>query len=156
MKKNYVLGFLFSIDEEWVLLIEKTKPEWQRGKLNGIGGKIEIGERSHDAMVREFKEETSLEVKTWDEFATLSGPFYNMFCYSSHASKELLQSFKSPTEELVEMYDVESVTGLYYPTLPNLQWLIPMALSMGKGEPAASYSIYENVPKTPSVLEIAA
>jgi 8-oxo-dGTP pyrophosphatase MutT (NUDIX family) len=27
-----------------VLLIEKQKPAWQRGKLNGVGGKIEPGE----------------------------------------------------------------------------------------------------------------
>jgi 8-oxo-dGTP diphosphatase len=38
---RYVLGFMFSSDHSEVALIRKRKPEWQRGKLNGIGGKCD-------------------------------------------------------------------------------------------------------------------
>jgi len=44
MKKTYVAGFMFSPDLENVVLIEKQKPEWQKGKYNAVGGKIEDGE----------------------------------------------------------------------------------------------------------------
>ena len=49
---NYVLGFAFSKSGQMVLLIWKNKPEWQRGKMNGIGGKIELGEHP-DATIGE-------------------------------------------------------------------------------------------------------
>ena len=56
--KRYVLGFYF--DGDRVLLINKTKPEWQRGKLNGLGGTVESGEAPILGMVREFREESGL------------------------------------------------------------------------------------------------
>ena len=42
--KEYVAGFLFSRDGSLLALILKNKPDWQKGKLNAIGGKIEDGE----------------------------------------------------------------------------------------------------------------
>ena len=41
---NYCAGFLFDPEKELVVLIEKQKPAWQKGKLNAVGGKIEQGE----------------------------------------------------------------------------------------------------------------
>lgn len=63
---KYVLGFIFDSYAEKVLLIEKQRPNWQAGKLNGIGGKIESGEKSTAAMVREAFEECHLFSKVGD------------------------------------------------------------------------------------------
>ena len=38
---KYVTGFLFSPDKKSVVLINKNRPAFQVGKLNGVGGKIE-------------------------------------------------------------------------------------------------------------------
>ena len=54
---RYVLGFAFH-PARGVVLIRKNRPEWQAGKLNGVGGKIERGELPEQAMAREFEEET--------------------------------------------------------------------------------------------------
>lgn len=78
---NYVCGFMMSYDLMQFLLIRKTHPEWQKGKLNGIGGKIEkkhhvisnpdnpdpdagywLMETPFEAMVREFHEETGITI----------------------------------------------------------------------------------------------
>ena len=60
--KQYVLGFAFSRDKKDIILISKLNPEWQKGKLNGVGGKVEFEDASPmDAMYREFKEETGIE-----------------------------------------------------------------------------------------------
>lgn len=50
---HYVAGFMFNEDRTRVALIEKQKPDWQRGKLNGIGGKIEDDESPVEAMTSE-------------------------------------------------------------------------------------------------------
>lgn len=71
--KSYVLGFAFYQDT--VLLINKERPDWQAGRLNGVGGKIEAIDESFEpstihgklrakilaAMVRECFEETNIE-----------------------------------------------------------------------------------------------
>jgi 8-oxo-dGTP diphosphatase len=54
---KYVCGFAFSPNHTLVYLIRKKRPTWQAGKLNGIGGKVNIGESPIQAIVREFKEE---------------------------------------------------------------------------------------------------
>lgn len=63
--KDYVLGFAFD-RRGAVALICKARPDWQRGKWNGIGGHVEPGERPKKAMVREFKEETTMSTRMRD------------------------------------------------------------------------------------------
>lgn len=59
--QEYVLGFAFD-DLGRLALIKKARPEWQAGRLNGVGGKVEDGELYHEAMSREFREETGVGV----------------------------------------------------------------------------------------------
>lgn len=72
---EYCLGFAFSPDQRYVLMIRKEHPSWQKGKLNGIGGKVETNETPVQAMVREFREEVGITTveSQWDERLTLSG-----------------------------------------------------------------------------------
>ncbi len=49
------------VHSEFVLLIEKNRPDWQKGRYNLPGGHIEKGETIHEAAVRELREETNLE-----------------------------------------------------------------------------------------------
>ena len=119
--KRYVLGFLFTpIGGVW--LIYKNKPDWQKGLLNGIGGKIEEGELPYDAMVREFKEEAELEIKDWTEFCILTdNREFEVYCF--YAMSDLTP--KTMTDE--EVIHVE-ISSLPSNTITNLNWLIPMAL----------------------------
>lgn len=73
--KKYVLGFAFTPDLENVLLLKKTKPKWQEGKYNGLGGKMKTFETPVEAMVREFKEEADIETieSDWHPVGKLSG-----------------------------------------------------------------------------------
>lgn len=70
--KSYVLGFAFLPDNSCVL-IENEKPDWRRGLVNGLGGKIEVNETEYDAMIREFKEECGIgtAVKHWRHGLTI-------------------------------------------------------------------------------------
>lgn len=60
---HYVLVFPFTLDLRSIWLIEKQKPNWQKGLLNGIGGKVETGESAIIAAQRELEEETGLSVQ---------------------------------------------------------------------------------------------
>lgn len=130
MKKTYVVGFLFSEDCSHVALIRKNRPTWQAGKLNGIGGKIEEFDNSPlDAMRREFKEETGVDVPIWNSFCTLEGDESVIYCFKSFGD---VYQVKTMEDEVVGIWDVEKFFAYGYESaVPNLRWLIPMALEQG-------------------------
>lgn len=120
-KLQYVAGFLFSEDGSRVALIRKTKPAWQSGKLNGIGGKVEKGEDALDAMRREFREETGVDQEYWRGFCTLEGDSWAVNFFVAFGN---VDAVRTTTEEEVVIVPVNSLEG----TIPNLKWLIPLAL----------------------------
>ena len=126
--KAYVLGFAFSPDTKRVALIRKNRPTWQAGKLNGIGGHLEANEQPHVAMVREFEEETGATVLGWKHFLDIKGwaimQEWRVTCFMCRTHK--LDELKTNTDEEVGIYDVEKLYEQN--TIPNLHWIIPMAL----------------------------
>jgi 8-oxo-dGTP diphosphatase len=124
--KRYVAGFLFRFDlilEEFqVALIRKLKPEWQKGRLNAIGGKIEDGETPFEAMVREFREEAGAVVTDWRYFCGLRGLDWEVYFFASHSGVEV----ETQEEEKIDWYDVDRIR--WEGPMPNLLWLVPMAL----------------------------
>lgn len=125
---RYVLGFLFDFEQARVVLIRKNRPEWQKGRLNGVGGKIENDESPIDAMRREFKEETGAEFNSWTHFATLQGDTFVVEVFSGQNSR-VLESVDSKTDEWVEVHKVEDVKSGNLWTISNLSFLIPLAIN---------------------------
>lgn len=123
MKTYYVAGFLFDSGCANVALIRKAKPLWQAGKLNAIGGKIEYGEVPAQAMVREFLEETGLRLLDWREFCVLEGPTARVHFFETAGDVHRLTSME---EEQIEVVSVATLNDEII--IPNLQWLIPLAL----------------------------
>jgi 8-oxo-dGTP diphosphatase len=130
MKTEYVLGFMFSPDKTAVVLIEKKRPAWQAGKLNGVGGKLEQNEWPVDAMVREFKEETGCTTlpADWKYFLTLEGGDWRVYCYRSFSSAR--GELKQMTDEKVDWSFVSrgQVLDCRDKLIPNLSWIVPLAL----------------------------
>ena len=46
-----------------VLIAQRPMGKWQAGRWEFPGGKIEVGESPHDALVRELREELGVEVQ---------------------------------------------------------------------------------------------
>jgi 8-oxo-dGTP diphosphatase len=138
--QEYVVGFLFDENYQKVVLIQKNKPDWQKGKLNGVGGKIEPGETSMDAMVREFEEETGLTTLVWENFASITGNGFVVHFFFGQVNEERFYSVRSTTDEKVDIFKVAQIENLN--VIPNLRWLIPMALSM-KYDNAQSFEVTE-------------
>ncbi len=130
-----VVGFLFSEERDKVVLIKKTHPEWQKGKLNGVGGKVQPGETPYAAMVREFKEEAGLNITGWRRFCILHGSARStkMDPWVVHFFVDFAErpeSVVSMTDETVLAWDYPDVITEEFgfpPHIPNLHWLLPMA-----------------------------
>ena len=132
--KVYSLGFMFSHNMNYVLLRLKKKPAWQDGLLNGIGGLVEPGESSLQAMRREFHEETGLmtDLTEWTCFHTEDfGEAAVHFYYGSMNLKHIAatQIYNDGTGEINVLVPVATfLLGVAPRAIPNLAYLIPMAL----------------------------
>lgn len=128
--QQYVVGFLFDESLQRVALIRKNKPEWQKGKLNGIGGKVEYREPIADAMAREFKEETGMSTGgSWSYYAEMDLPDWNVQVFAATGYLDRLKcGDESPEEEKIEIHSVLDVCNGSLAIVENLPWLIRLAI----------------------------
>lgn len=139
-----VVGFLFDMTFEYVLLIEKKKPSWQVGKINGVGGKIEKDETPLNAMKREFKEETGQTISNFKNYAIMNGSGWRVYFY--YATTNSLIMLDNPT---IEKQVIARVRDLPKNVIYNLNWLIPLALDTDLLRPSIIYdkSLYDGKEK---------
>lgn len=126
MKTEYVLGFALSSLRQRVVLIRKTKPEWQVGKLNGVGGKIE-NESKYTAMHREFREETGYATKgeLWSYFCRLEGDDFEVHCFATIIDVGECRTVEAEEVEIIQVKDLENYRQSM---VENLPWLINLAI----------------------------
>ena len=129
-KRQWVVGFLFDDGAERVILIRKNRPEWQAGKLNGVGGKIDGDESIQQAITREFREEAGVHITDWHHFASLTWEEGIVHFLRSFAVQVVLDACWTVTDERIEQHRVctlsEPGPGRDCVT-PNLLWLVPLA-----------------------------
>lgn len=122
---NYVLGFAFF--HEQVVLIRKNKPDWQKGKLNGVGGKIEAYDAGAiSAMRREFEEETGVYVNLdrWFHVARLTASNkFDVIVFKTELMPQEAKLIKTVTDEEIVW---ASINPLPDDVILNLRWLIPL------------------------------
>jgi 8-oxo-dGTP pyrophosphatase MutT (NUDIX family) len=137
--QEYSVGFLHNDDE--VVLIRKNRPEWQAGYLNGVGGHVELGEDPHDCIVREFFEETGVQIGPWYPFLTLEGPEAIIHCFSIYdRESRFIYKVNTMTDEAVEIWNMDALNRTDQfrssnKTIPNLRWIIPLMRQAGNYEP---------------------
>lgn len=122
---HYVTGFMYSPDGKQVVLIKKNQPCWQKGKFNGVGGKIEQGEFPQQAMSREFAEETGVQTlfSDWQCFFILTNPNkYRVYIFYLYSEKFI--NVKTVEQEEVSILSVDLLPKNM---ISNLSWLIPLS-----------------------------
>lgn len=127
--KEYVLVYPRVVNTrvcKEILLVEKDRPDWQKGRLNLVGGKIEPEETPEDAAIRELWEEAGLaalpNVKT---VGKIVGSWGVVHCVKVPILfGQTISPAEGETEE-VNWYDWEEVKWDKR-LLPNLKIVIPL------------------------------
>jgi len=128
-----------------VLLVRKSHPSWQKGRLNGIGGALEPGETPEMCARREFLEETGKNPPALRRFCTLTDSGVIVHFFTGEWAGEdppTLRDLNDKSEPL-EWHPLQSeIVGgsnggddtVGHPqwqdpdeAIDNLAWLIPMA-----------------------------
>jgi 8-oxo-dGTP diphosphatase len=137
--KKYTVGFIFTPDYSQVLLVRKNRPQWQAGKLNGIGGKIEEGESSLECVVREIEEETALKINSpdWTLVGNMEGDDWGVDYYTA-VYDGTLSDAKTTTDEEVEWHEVHKLPK---ETLDDVLWLVHISADKHKNGKFESFTI---------------
>ena len=124
--KKYTLGLIFNSRVNKVVLMEKNRPDWQKGKLNAVGGGIDGEESNIECMVREAQEETNLLTKPqdWKHVAVLSGPDWKMDVFGLiYQGRE--EDLQTCTDERVDWFEI---TKIPKHVVTNVPWLLYLSL----------------------------
>lgn len=135
--KIWVVGFLFDLKGEYVVLIKKNRPDWQEGLLNGVGGHIQPNESAFEAMTREFNEEAGVYFEAWNMLAIfkgLDGDSNDCVCYFLYGLGNARQfaEARTVTDEVIMKLPVAELPKNL---VKNLYWLIPLCFDDGVKRP---------------------
>ena len=135
-KVIYCLGFLFSPGFGNVALIEKKKPLWQEGKLNGLGGIVSPNESPLEAMKFKFYEESGVQIDSWQQFCLLEGNGFLVHCYYAESQNiiHITQQTGTKGTERPDLYSCISVFEGFRRTVDNVPWLMSMAISVARNQ----------------------
>ena len=141
--QSFVAGLMFDDEMQRVVLIRKDRPAWQRGLLNGVGGKMEDGEGSIDTMLREFKEEAGVQTtrSDWSYFMQLRGDQFYVDFFFGRSTEHFEAAHTTESEKLVKL-EVEQLHSLKYEMVPCLDWAVPMAVHASTGRGVSFAQVY--------------
>ena len=129
---EYVLALLFTTDAREVVLVRKTRPAWQAGRVNALGGKVHRGEGILEAARREVCEEAGVDVGRWEEFLVWHDAEYRLRAVRAFDDAARL----ARTAEDQEVF-LAAVDALPPNIIDNLRWMIPLALDGDVAVPIA-------------------
>jgi 8-oxo-dGTP diphosphatase len=122
-KPAFVLALLYSADRRQVVLMRRTRPPWQAGRVNALGGRVLEGESTEMTASREVREECGVDVSEWREVLVWEDAEYRMHVMrgvSDHAC-----AARTLEDQEVFLADVNALPDN---VIDNLRWLVPLAL----------------------------
>ncbi len=120
-----VVGLCFDLSRNMVAMVHKLSgPACVIGNWNGVGGKVDPGETPIQAMAREFREETGVDLpeSEWSQFAELNATNYDLFFFQA-ASTEVFQC-RTMEKEPIKVWLARDLLGESN-VMHNMRWMIP-------------------------------
>lgn len=154
-KIKYVLGFVICLETKEVVLIKKNRPEFQKGFLNGIGGKIEPGEMVFAAMVRECEEECGVKttIEDWRSICIMHcergsidklSDAWEVWVFACALPFKRWNTWDTHTDEEVRVLALQGCNSENPNLLGNIPWLVGMSVdaltNKAFGAPYINYS----------------
>ena len=103
--------------------MRRTRPAWQAGRVNGLGGRIAPGESAASSARREVREECGVDVAVWREVLVWEDAEYVMHVLS--AVSDVAREARTLEDQEIFLADVNA---LPHNVIDNLRWLVPLAL----------------------------
>jgi len=138
-KIKSTLGFIYTPDFEFVLLIRKHKLVHHAGKLNGLGGKCEGSETAHECLSREVKEESTLDIhaERWKKIGAMHWQEWEVEIFAT--------VYNGPLEDIASLASEEvgwyPVRDLPEDVISNLGWLVPLGTDVLRSETPPSVTV---------------
>lgn len=123
--EEYVLAFPITPSSR-VVLIEKRRPGWQVGKLNGLGGKMVPGETPRAAVRREVLEECGVDYEDWEHVGLMEGDGWRVHVFT--ATSEAFYVAKTMTDEVVGLHPTGAIKQGYNSMVENLPALLSLVM----------------------------
>ena len=119
-----------------VLLLRKNRPEWQIGKMNFFGGKVEPGETLNDAAEREAEEELgpnfAREIREWRYVVAEDGPGYTCTFFFGRVDPTAVGITPSQND-VGEVFEWHPISSLPRNIIGNCRWVLPLCLDPRTG-----------------------
>lgn len=115
--------------------MHRTRPAWQAGRVNALGGKLHDGEAPPAAARREVREEAGVDVAEWEEFLVWHDPHYRM--HAVRAFDPAAERARTAEDQTVFLADVGQLPAH---VIDNLRWLVPLALDTDVAVPLHVHS----------------
>jgi 8-oxo-dGTP diphosphatase len=131
-KPAFVLALLYSADHRQVVLMRRTRPAWQVGRVNALGGRVTAGESAAAAARREVREESGVDVDEWREVLVWEDAEYTM--HVMRAVSDRAREARTMEDQEVFLADVNALPANI---IDNLRWLVPLALDTDVALPIA-------------------
>jgi 8-oxo-dGTP diphosphatase len=131
-KPAFVLALLYSADHRQVVLMRRTRPAWQVGRVNALGGRVTAGESAAAAARREVREESGVDVDEWREVLVWEDAEYTM--HVMRAVSDRAREARTMEDQEVFLADVNALPAN---VIDNLRWLVPLALDTDVALPIA-------------------
>lgn len=127
-----MLALLFTPDRRRIALMRRTRPAWQAGRVNALGGKLSDGETAPEAARREVREEAGVDVAEWSEVLVWEDREYRMHVMRAVSARA--HDVRTMEDQEVFLADVSALPG---EVIGNLRWLVPLALDEDVSLPIA-------------------
>lgn len=125
---RYVLGFAFDMNGR-LALIKKQRPDYQKDKWNGVGGKLEATDHSTaHAMSREFAEETgvSIPAPAWRKVGVMGSGQWECDIFTCQIPE--VQNVRTVTDEEVRLVTCRWFERNQHLAMENVATLIQACL----------------------------